>query len=465
MGSKTPEGHQQGPDGNDQVEKPCDSTAARPRNGSSSGDLDRGIVGEDQDGDDDDGEAGLNIADNLEKKNKKKRKPRKKKNKIGQGDGKVGVQTSPPTIELSVLFPSDSYPPGERIAYDNTSRTTAAEKRYNARSQDQDETFLPSYRKAAEIHREVRQYVRKSVIKPGVTLHTIAESIESGVRNLTGQQGVSPGSALEAGLAFPTGLCLNNVAAHWTPNPGGKDAVLQSNDVLSVDFGVHVNGRIVDSAFTVALDHNERYNPLLHAVKETTDTGLSLASVDARMQDLGAAMQEVMESYEVVEQDGKTRQVRAMRNLSGHDILRYQIHGDKQVPFVKNDSEQKMEEGDIFAIETFGTTGRGYTRDDIGIYGYGRQNVRVNPQHLQPSARSLLKTIDESFGTLVFCRRYLERLGIKNYHFGMKQLIDQEIVESYAPLVDVEGSHVAQFEHTVLIGGAGKEIISRGEDY
>lgn len=91
--------------------------------------------------------------------------------------------------------------------------------------------------------------------------------------------------------------------------------------------------------------------------------------------------------------------------------------------------------------------------------------MRVNPQHLQPSARSLLKTIDESFGTLVFCRRYLERLGIKNYHFGMKQLIDQEIVESYAPLVDVEGSHVAQFEHTVLIGGAGKEIISRGEDY
>lgn len=47
----------------------------------------------------------------------------------------------------------------------------------------------------------------------------------------------------------------------------------------------------------------------------------------------------------------------------------------------------------------------------------------------------------------------------------MKQLIDQGIVESYAPLVDREGSHVAQFEHTILIGSGGKEVISRGDDY
>lgn len=35
------------------------------------------------------------------------------------------------------------------------------------------------------------------------------------------------------------------------------------------------------------------------------------------------------------------------------------------------------------------------------------------------SAKSLLKTIDSNFGTLVFCRRYLERLGVKHYHLGV----------------------------------------------
>ena len=153
-----------------------------------------------------------------------------------------------------------------------------------------------------------------------------------------------------------------------------------------------------------------------------------------------------MESYEV-ELNGKTIPVKAVRNITGHNILRYKIHGDKQVPFVKTKTTQRMEEGDVFAIETFGTTGKAYLRDDVGIYGYGRnEHVSAAGIHLA-SAKSLLKTIDENFGTLVFSRRYLERLGVKNYLLGMKSLISNGVVESYGPLVDVPGSYVAQFEH------------------
>ncbi len=55
----------------------------------------------------------------------------------------------------------------------------------------------------------------------------------------------------------------------------------------------------------------------------------------------------------------------------------------------------------------------------MGIYGYGR-NGDVSGANLQlSSAKSLLKTIDDNFGTLVFCRRYLERLGVKKYHLGV----------------------------------------------
>jgi methionyl aminopeptidase len=81
---------------------------------------------------------------------------------------------------------------------------------------------------------------------------------------------------------------------------------------------------------------------------------------------IGAAIQEVMESYEV-EIKGKTYPVKAIRSLSGHDIKQYQIHGDKQIPFVKNNSKIRMEEGEIFAIETFGSTGRAYLRDGVSL--------------------------------------------------------------------------------------------------
>lgn len=35
------------------------------------------------------------------------------------------------------------------------------------------------------------------------------------------------------------------------------------------------------------------------------------------------------------------------------------------------------------------------------------------------SARSLYKTITDNFGSIVFCRRYLERLGVERYLAGV----------------------------------------------
>jgi len=71
-----------------------------------------------------------------------------------------------------------------------------------------------------------------------------------------------------------------------------------------------------------------------------------------------------MESYEV-EIGGKTFPVKAIRNITGHNILQYRIHGGKSIPFIKNNSRDKMEEGEVFAIETFGSTGRGVLNDDV----------------------------------------------------------------------------------------------------
>jgi methionyl aminopeptidase len=53
---------------------------------------------------------------------------------------------------------------------------------------------------------------------------------------------------------------------------------------------------------------NPRYDPLVAAVRAATNEGIRAAGVDVRLCDVGAAIQEVMESYEV-ELDGKMYQV------------------------------------------------------------------------------------------------------------------------------------------------------------
>lgn len=154
------------------------------------------------------------------------------------------------------------------------------------------------------------------------------------------------------------------------------------------------------------------------------------------MSDIGAAVQEAMESYEV-EINGTMYPVKCIRNLNGHNIDQHIIHGGKSVPIVKGGDQTKMEEGEVFAIETFGSTGKGYVREDVSCHinrlefihlltdpKMETSHYALIPDHSQvplrlSSAKNLLNVINKNFGTLPFCRRYLDRLGQDKYLLGV----------------------------------------------
>lgn len=364
-------------------------------------------------------------------------------------------QTQPPSIPISHQYPSGVHPLGEISEYagENAFRTTSEEKRELERLSTYD---YEAMRKAAEAHRQIRRWAQ-SVLKPGLELHDFVEELENYSRVLL------EGDGLPAGVGFPTGVSLNFVAAHYTPNPGDR-VVLGYDDVCKVDFGTHIGGRIIDCAFTVAF--NPRYDPLVHATQDATNAGLKEVGIDARFSDIGGAIQEAMECYEV-EIDGRTYPVKAIRNLNGHSIGLYQIHGGKSVQIIKNNDHSKMEEGEVYAIETFGSTGKGLVHDDletshhaIDFESFGR------PVPLRdPKAKALLKQIEKKYGTLPWSRRQLHRDGETKHILPLKNLINAGIVTPYPPLCDIRGSYVSQMEHTVLLRATCKEILSRGDDY
>lgn len=201
--------------------------------------------------------------------------------------------------------------------------------------------------------------------------------------------------------------------------------------------------------------------------------GIREAGIDVRLGDLGGLIQEVMESYEVDvgPKLGGVKQVRCIRNLNGHSIDRYHIHAGKTVPIVKSHDQTRMEEGEQYAIETFGSTGKGYVNEDLDCshymlnYGMAPYVDKLAAQQRVPRAKALLYTIKNNFGTLAWCRRFLDRLGETKYLLALKTLTDQGIVEPYPPLCDVKGSWTAQYEHSILLRPTAKEVLSRGDDY
>jgi methionine aminopeptidase type II len=379
---------------------------------------------------------------------------------------------------------------------------------------------------ASEVHRQVRRYAQ-SFIEPGIKLIDMCERLEEKNRELMQEAG------LQRGIGFPTGCSINHVAAHYTPNTG-DDTVLQqgawldflfvcggggmracvswlvgqaigrsvgwsrslalclsagfalltitctttipiTGDVMKIDFGTQIEGRIIDCAWTVSFDPT--FDSLLEAAREATNTGIRTAGIDVRLCDVGEAIQETMESYEVTI-NGTTYPVKSIRNLNGHSIGAYQIHAGKSVPIVKGGDATKMEEGEFYAIETFGSTGRAFVVEDMACSHYMKNFDAPHIPLRMASAKRLLAHIDKTFGTLAFCRRWLERPdggsaavhgatgGKQEKYLGaLKNLCDVGIVQPYPPLCDIKGSYVAQYEHTILLRPTCKEVLSRGDDF
>lgn len=279
-------------------------------------------AGNEEEGDENDDDEGETVADGSGAAKKKKKKKKKKPTEGGEAASNqpkpAKKQTNPPTIPICELYPTGNFPIGEILEHglpkdlDNTTalnRTTNEEKKALDAANIE---FYKDLRQAAEAHRQTRKYVM-SWIKPGMKMIDIAEKLEACSRQMIKENG------LAAGLAFPTGCSLNNCAAHYTPN-AGDETVLQYDDVCKIDFGTHINGHIIDCAWTVSF--NPRYDKLLEAVKAATNAGIKAAGIDVRLCDVGEVIQEVMESYEV-ELDGKTYQIKPIRNLNGHSIAPY----------------------------------------------------------------------------------------------------------------------------------------------
>jgi len=359
-------------------------------------------------------------------------------------------QTEPPTIPIAELFEAGKMPIGEIQEHPgehNAFRTTSEEKRA------QDNISFEEYdniRQAAECHRQVRRYAQ-SFIEPGIKLSEMCERLEEKNRELVQEAG------LGRGIGFPTGCSLNHVAAHYTPNPG-DDTVLSYGDVMKVDFGTQINGRIIDCAWTVYFD--PQYENLVKAVQDATDTGIRCAGIDVPLNEIGEQIQETMESYEV-EIDGTTYPVKAISNLNGHSIGPYQIHAGKSVPIVAGGDSTRMEEGEMYAIETFGSTGRGFVHEDLECSHYMKNFDAPHVPLRSARSKKLLAHINKTFDTLAFCRRWLERPdggsptvngGKQEKYLGaLKNLCDAGIVTPYPPLCDQRGCYTAQYEHTILL--------------
>ena len=325
----------------------------------------------------------------------------------------------------------------------------------------------------AKVHKNVSKKVYEYV-KPGMTIKEIIDFIETEIKEETKYNNLEP---LKCGIGFPIGIGINNCVAHYTLNyedieSGNK--ILNKNDIIKIDYGVHYNGMIIDSAFTLCFD--EKYNEFIDLSKEATDFAIKQCGVDAILGEIGSSIEEFIKSHELTI-DEKTYNINVMKDLSGHMIKPFEIHAGKAVPNIKINYPLRMNENEFYAIEPFITTGKGVSilKDPKSHYMLNKDFANVNTK-LKKEDIYLLSLIKNNYSTMPFCQKWLgelvyeinnknENLIFNDITQNLNKLEYKNIIKSYPPIYDIEGSIVAQHEHTIYITDKGVLNMSKNKNY
>ena len=316
--------------------------------------------------------------------------------------------------------------------------------------------FIENLQKASKIHNNIKNKLTNSFIENN-SIYNIANFIESEIEienNNTNQ--------LNNGIAFPVGISIDNIVAHYTPSKKDKDFFISKDSILKIDYGVHNDGYIIDSAFSINLD--DSHKSICDASKDAIENVIKNIGVETKFQELSSILEEVVKSYEY-EYKGILKPVKIIDNVYGHNIKPYSIHGGKFLyPTIHKDDNQIVEENEIMAIEVFTSNGFGKTKLDDNLQNYSHyklknefldRNIPLFPIKKLNLIGDLIK---ETFGSLPFCPKFINKIknDINVTNTNMQSLFNFNIVESYPPLLEYDkNSKTAQYEHTICVTNNG----------
>lgn len=290
---------------------------------------------------------------------------------------------------------------------------------------------VEKYRKAGKIVAKAKEYIRPFV-NVGEKLLDICEKAEQFV--------IKEG----AQLAFPCNISINHIAAHYSSPPGDK-TVIEKGDVVKVDIGAHVDGYIADSAFTVCFD--PEFAKLVEAAVDSCNAAIEAMRPGINTKDIGKIVESTIKS--------KSSKFRPIKELSGHILDEYSLHGPKTIPNVRIPYGTKIEEGEVYAIETFASSGSGSVHDLPYGYIYRLLPVRT-PVRLKGS-RKIIRAVLNEHKTLPFSERWIAK-QVKAYKVALNELINRGVLHRYKVLSDKKGCMVAQAEETMIVTKDGPEI-------
>lgn len=293
--------------------------------------------------------------------------------------------------------------------------------------------MIAAFEKAGKISAKVRED-SKMLVNPGESYIDVVETVEKMIFDA----GAVPG--------FPCNISINDTAAHYTPEIG-SEGLIGEKDIVKIDLGVSVDGCVGDTAYTIDLSGEQP--KLLEAAEEALKAAIASVKPGVPVSEVGGAIEEQIRS----------RGFKPIENLTGHKIEPFALHAGVSIPNIKSGDSYELQEGDIFAIEPFATTGIGHVADSSQVEIF---SVQAEGKLRMRSSRDLLNKLVQRYFTLPFAERWLVRDFNSRLMLSaaLKELLNAGCLHPYPVLKEAGKGLVSQFEHTILVEHDGARILT-----
>jgi len=193
--------------------------------------------------------------------------------------------------------------------------------------------------------------ILKSRTEPGVTTKELADIAARELKALGGQPTFLGYSG------FPDVACIsvNDEVVHGIPR---TDKIIESGDIVSIDFGVTYNGMVTDAALSTIAGKPKQKNhiELVRYTEESMLAGIAAVHDRVRTGDIGASVEKVLAAH----------RYGIVRDLVGHGVG-HEMHEDPNIPnYGRPNTGPWLDKGMTIAIEPMATLGteRVYVEDD-----------------------------------------------------------------------------------------------------
>jgi methionyl aminopeptidase len=175
----------------------------------------------------------------------------------------------------------------------------------------------------------------RAIVRPGISTKELDEFAEA----YTAEHRARP--AFKGYRGYPGSVCtsINQEVVHGIPSPSRR---LREGDILSMDFGVELDGYFADAALTVPVGRIAREREkLLSVTRESLERGIEKVRSGNRLGDVAAAVQGW------VERNGFS----VVREFVGHGSGT-KMHEEPQIPNYGTAGQgARLQEGMVLAIE------------------------------------------------------------------------------------------------------------------